>query len=344
MTKKGDFSRQSFLGQGAEEVFAGMRVVIVGLGGGGSHIAQQLAHVGVGEFRLIDPDEIEASNLNRLVGGTQADVDARAAKVDIAKRMILGIRPGAKVETAKIKWQAADDLIRDAHVVFGCVDGYGQRMYLEGAARRFGLPYIDIGMDVTEVAPKHFAVAGQMIVSLPGCPCMRCLGFLSQDKIDEEENRYGDAGINPQVVWTNGTLASLAVGAFVRLVTPWFDYDRNFEWLELDGNRQTISESEQPDYMPKGACPHYPPGDVGDPFFDLSKFPVEGEANDELDGHQAQADSADAAQTPLVGPRNDRKIGSPDGRDSADLYLLEGAHGRPTVWVRFLDLCRRWFS
>jgi len=34
--------------------------------------------------------------------------------------------------------------LKDAHVVFGCVDGYRQRMYLESAARRFCLPYIDI--------------------------------------------------------------------------------------------------------------------------------------------------------------------------------------------------------
>jgi len=52
-----------------------------------------------------------------------------------------------------------------------------------------------------------------MIMTLPGRPCMRCLGFLTQQCLEREENNYGDADINPQVVWTNGTLASLAVGA-----------------------------------------------------------------------------------------------------------------------------------
>ena len=271
MTSRGDFSRQSFLGPDSEQILAGTRVAIVGLGGGGSHIAQQLAHVGVGNFRLIDPQEIEDSNLNRLVGGTEQDVAAKTPKVKIAKRLIHGIRPWAKVEVRQAEWQMADDLLKDAHVLFGCVDGYRQRKYLEGAARRFCLPYIDIGMDVTKLGDRHYAIAGQMIMTLPGGPCMTCLGFLTQQRLDREENDYGDAGINPQVVWTNGTLASLAVGAFVRLVTPWFRTDRDFEWLELDGNSQLVSRSRQPEYAMKGPCQHFAARDLGDPFFDLQK-------------------------------------------------------------------------
>ena len=246
MTSQGDFSRQSFLGPDAERIPAGARVVLVGLGGGGSHIAQQLAHLGVGHFRLIDPQEIDASNLNRLVGATEKDVEAKTPKVNIAERLIRGIRPCAHVEVAKSHWQMADDLLKDAHAIFGCVDGYRQRMYLESASRRFGLPYFDIGMDVTKLEGEQYAVAGQMIMTVPGGPCMRCLGFLTQQRLEREENEYGDAGINPQVVWTNGTLASLAVGAFVRLLTPWFRYSRDFEWLELMATINWYPEADNP--------------------------------------------------------------------------------------------------
>ena len=269
----GDFTRQSFLGRAAEQIFADACVVICGLGGGGSHVAQQLAHLGVGRYRLIDPDVIEASNLNRLVGGTQLDVDARTPKVEIAKRMIKSIRPWAEVETSQQRWQQADQLMRDAHVVFGCLDGYQQRDYLEGAARRYLQPYVDIGMDVTELSDGSFAIAGQMITTAPGGPCMRCLGFLTAARLSAEENDYGDAGINPQVVWTNGTLASLAVGSFVSLLTPWFPMYDTYRWLELDGNRQTVTPSRQPQYMPQhAACPHHGgPDGLGDPFFSLRK-------------------------------------------------------------------------
>jgi hypothetical protein len=270
MTAHGDFSRQGFLGPDAEQILGNLRVTIVGLGGGGSHVAQQLAHIGVGEIRLIDPDAIEDSNLNRLVGATQADVDNSTPKVDIAERLIKGIRPWIKVQKAKADWQAMPHLIADAHILFGCIDGYRQRKFLEVAARKYGISHVDIGMDVTRVGDSNFAVAGQMIVTHPALPCMNCIGFLTPKRLEQEENDYGDAGINPQVVWTNGTLASIAVGALVRLVTPWFrSAAPDFQWLELDGNTQTISNSLQPQYFLSGACDHFSATDLGDPFFDV---------------------------------------------------------------------------
>jgi hypothetical protein len=143
-------------------------------------------------------------------------------------------------------------------------------MYPETAAKRYCLPCIDVGMDVTNIGGHQYAVAGQMIMTLPGGPCMQCLGFLTQHRLEREANQYGDAGINPQVVWTNGMLASLAVGAFVRTFTPWFDAQREHEWLELDGNAQTVTHSQQPQYAIQRPCPHFTADDVGDPFFSLA--------------------------------------------------------------------------
>jgi molybdopterin-synthase adenylyltransferase len=271
VTHSAELSRQSFLGRKSDKDLAKTRVAIVGLGGGGSHIAQQLAHLGVGSFRLIDPDRIEASNLNRLVGATQADVDAATPKVEILQRVIRDVRPSAEVVIAPKRWQETDHLLRDVHVIFGCVDGYQQRDFLESAARRFIVPYIDIGMDVAEISAEHYAVAGQVIVSRPGEPCMRCIGFLTPERLAREENDYGDAGHNPQVVWTNGILASLAVGEFVKLRTPWLPVDEPFIWLELDGNAQTVSKSRQPQFRKiQHSCPHHGGTDgLGDPFFKL---------------------------------------------------------------------------
>ncbi len=41
----------------------------------------------------MDPQKIEASNLNRLVVATQNDVDNGVLKFEILRRTILGIRP-----------------------------------------------------------------------------------------------------------------------------------------------------------------------------------------------------------------------------------------------------------
>jgi hypothetical protein len=276
--KRGDFSRQSFLGERSEEILARTRVAIVGLGGGGSHIAQQLAHIGVGEFRLIDPDSIEDSNLNRLVTATNRDVKSRRAKVQILRRYIKRLRPSAKVITARCEWAEAQHLIRDAHVVFGCVDSFRGRRNLEALCRRFLIPYIDIGMSVEQLPSGNFAVSGQMIMTRPGDPCLTCLGFLTDDRLAREEEDYGDAGHAPQVVWTNGTLASLAVGAFVQLVTPWRTPSNDrYVWLDLEGNRQTVAPNPIALRIAPGVCPHYDATpSIGEPNFTLPAEPQRG--------------------------------------------------------------------
>lgn len=114
--------RQSFLGTDSDMVLARTTVGIVGLGGGGSHVAQQLAHVGIGCFVLIDPDTIEDTNLNRLVGGTWADIARKAAKVEIAKRLILAVRPKARVRVVKADWQTASEALKLCDVIVGGLD------------------------------------------------------------------------------------------------------------------------------------------------------------------------------------------------------------------------------
>ena len=78
------YIRQEFLGPDAQYSFENIRVGIVGYGGGGSHVGQQLAHIGVTNQVIFDDDQIEDSNLNRLIGGRKVDLANSTPKTDIA--------------------------------------------------------------------------------------------------------------------------------------------------------------------------------------------------------------------------------------------------------------------
>jgi hypothetical protein len=259
--------RQSFLGAGSDEALAGSRVGIVGLGGGGSHVAQQLAHVGIGNFVLFDSDGVEHHNLNRLIGATAKDAERGAAKVVALRRLIKGINSKANVSAIRKRWQEEPLTLRDCDVVFGCVDSYGERDQLERACRRFLIPYIDIGMDVTP-GTDGFVISGQVILSMPGELCMWCLGFLNEKLLGEEAAQYGAAGGRPQVVWPNGVLASTAVGTFVQIITPWQQAHRPTIYLEYDGNAHTLVPSNRLEYVKDKRCSHFSSAtDLGYPFW-----------------------------------------------------------------------------
>lgn len=261
-------NRQSFLGPNSEAILSSLRVAIIGLGGGGSHIAQQLAHIGVGNLLLLDPDTIdeEGTNLNRLIGANETDVIDRTLKVEIAKRLIFSVDSRIKVSTFPSNWQDNLEILRDCDIIFGCVDGLMQRRDIESATRRYLTPYIDIGMDVHEVG-SSYSIGGQVTLSLPGKPCMKCMGIIREDLLAEEAGKYGAAGSRPQVVWSNGILASAAVGLFMQLITPWAKDARPHTLLEYDGNRQTITPSKKLKYLDQIVCDHYVNDtELGDPF------------------------------------------------------------------------------
>ncbi len=259
--------RQSFLGENSAAVLDSCRVAIVGLGGGGSHIAQQLAHLGVGEFVLIDPDVVEGTNLNRLVGATQQDVARNATKVSVSARVIAGVNPRARIWIETTQWQMCAIALRSCDVIFGCVDSIGAREQLETAARRFLTPYVDIGMDVHRVN-EEFSIGGQVALSMPEGPCLRCMGIVEDRALELEAQQYGAAGSRPQVVWPNGLLASLAVGFFVQLFTPWRNTSDLPILLEFDGNAQTVSPSNKLGYLAGRNCPHFANlSSLGDPFW-----------------------------------------------------------------------------
>ena len=118
------FSRQSFLGDDAQEIIERAIIGVAGLGGGGSHITQQLAHVGFRHYRIFDGDIAEDSNLNRLVGAEECDLEWATAKIEIAERTIKQLRPNAIVESYPCRWQERPEALRGCDLIFGCVDGF----------------------------------------------------------------------------------------------------------------------------------------------------------------------------------------------------------------------------
>jgi len=261
-------SRQSFLGPNSDRIVQSAMVGVVGLGGGGSHIVQQLAHVGFRHYVLYDADEIEDSNLNRLIGGTVADVKVTRPKTEIAARVIRLLQPEAQITVIRSRWQDDPLPLRTCDVIFGCVDGFAERRELEIAARRYLIPLIDIGMDVQpSVGGQPPRMGGQVILSMPGDLCMTCMDFLNDKTLAKEAAAYGAAGGRPQVVWPNGVLASTAVGIAVDLLTDWSRSLRRSVYLSYDGNANTMRPHVRMEYIKNENCSHFLMGAVGDPTF-----------------------------------------------------------------------------
>jgi len=262
--------RQSFLGGMSEQDLRRAKVGVIGLGGGGSHVVQQLAHLGVGNYTLVDPDIIDETNLNRLVGGTLKDVKRKALKVDIAERVIRAVVADVNIDVHPAQWQEVSKELQTCDVLIGCLDAMTTKDQLDKFCQRFLIPYIDIGMDVHKL-DDGFLISGQVVLITPGNPCLRCMGLVTEEALAQEARNYGAAGGRPQVVWPNGILASTAVGLFTQLICPWHSDKRKSAFLEYDGNKGTITPSRSFALVADRECTHFRTDEAGDPLFDIRR-------------------------------------------------------------------------
>lgn len=198
-------------------------VAVVGISGGGSHVAQQLIHAGVGRLIAVDDDVVSETNLRRLVGAVATDVD-RTRKPQIPVRLANQVRPTTIVIPVEARFPAKQTLeaLRECDVIIGCVDGWDVRDALNDFALSERIPYVDIGATVipgTQAIPMR--IAGQVAVVLPGGACLRCRGTVTDERVTNsraEREGYVPIVASPQVISVNGTLASEAVTAAMMLL------------------------------------------------------------------------------------------------------------------------------
>lgn len=250
------FSRQSFLGGDAHLTFAATRVGIVGTSGGGSQVLPQLVLAGFRRFALFDPKIVEDKHRNRNPMINFSDVELGAKKVDAAARRILEMAPDAGVETYPIRWQDNVEPLHRCDIVVGGVDGFGERLQLESECRRYLMPYIDLGIDVTSMPDERPRLAGQVVLSMPGYPCLKCLGVVTDAKLRREAGEYG-AGVRAQVGWANGMLACTAVNLVVDLLTDWAGEVRGSWIRSFDANKCIVVADQRADAVEQ-TCDHYP--------------------------------------------------------------------------------------
>lgn len=224
------FDRQiRAFGTEGQQILQGLRIAIVGLGGTGSILANQLVHLGVRDFILIDPDRVEETNLNRVVAATPADVGS--LKVEISKRYITTFSSGAHVECVpgNVVYASIARKLIDADIIFGCTDSHGSRSVIQQISYQYLIPFLDVGSTITTNQGCVTGIFGRVQLLGPGEPCLWCSNLLSSEEVRRdmmnELERKTDPYIQganepaPSVISLNGTVVSLAVTMMLGLTT-----------------------------------------------------------------------------------------------------------------------------
>ena len=250
-------------------------IAVVGLSGGGGHVVQQTAHQGFGTTILIDDDRIEPRSRGRMVGSVHTD-DGQA-KTATMRRLVHGIDPTIRVMEVPFRTNTPEGIaaLKQADVVVACVDSFGARAQINDLCRRYMIPLIDIGMTITSDGERLQRASGQVVLSLPGGPCLRCTPLASDAILAREEvdrpagyDRNPDAPGEPQVVSMNGLLASHASTLALAIATgylPGTDFVHG-GWWQYEALEGRLDFTPLTDHRP--SCPGCAEEGHGDPLPD----------------------------------------------------------------------------
>ena len=175
------------------------RVLVVGCGGLGGHIIDQLARIGVGFLRVVDGDVFEASNLNRQLLSSVPLLGISKAKA--AADHIARVNPDVAVETAEafLSESNAESLLENCDIVMDALDNIPSRRILAAACEKANIPYI------------YGAIQGwvaQAAISMPGDHLI--------DTLYPEEIEITDKSV---LSFTPALCASMQVCLCVKLLT-----------------------------------------------------------------------------------------------------------------------------
>ena len=124
------------------EILKQKRVLVVGCGGLGGHIIDQLARIGVGSIRAVDGDVFEETNLNRQLLSSVPLLGVNKAKAAAAH--IGRVNPAVTVEAVEafLTEDNADALVAGCDIVMDALDNIPSRKILAAACERAGIPYV----------------------------------------------------------------------------------------------------------------------------------------------------------------------------------------------------------
>ena len=149
------------------------KVAIFGLGGVGSYVLEGLARAGIGNFILIDKDEVDVTNLNRQIIATHKTIGK--PKVEVAKERIMDINPNVNVEIYQEFFMPETEGILDNTIdyIVDAVDTVTAKIELVVRANKLNIPIISSMGTGNKLDPTRFEVADIYKTSV--CPLAKVM-------------------------------------------------------------------------------------------------------------------------------------------------------------------------
>jgi hypothetical protein len=231
-------------GEPGQALVEATRVGIVGAGGTGSPLAEQLVRLGVSDLVLVDRDPVfDPSNLSRVYGSRYSDayppwwrrLGRRRTKLELVAAHLRSINPALRLAAihGDVTADAVSRRLRGLDVLFICTDNHHWgRAVVNQIAYQYLIPVVNVGVALDGEEGAIRGAIGTVQILRPGMGCLWCAGSLDSTRIREEALPEAERlrlqaegyaqGLDdpaPSVVTITTTASGLAGTMFLQLAT-----------------------------------------------------------------------------------------------------------------------------
>lgn len=245
-------------GRDVQQTLGALRVGIVGCGGTGSAVAEQLVRLGVRHLTLIDADTLTESNVTRVYGSTPGAVGQ--PKTAMLQSHLMAIAPDLKCHTvaAMVTMEKTARELIPCDVVFGCTDDNAGRLVLSRLSTFLATPVIDLGVLLSGDGALA-SINGRVTTLVPGSACLVCRNRIDiaraqtelrtpEERVRLENEGYAPVlgGAEPAVVSFTSGIASAAINELLERLIGFGPSPRPTEVLFRWHEREISTNNAKP--------------------------------------------------------------------------------------------------
>ncbi|MCR4718830.1 MAG: tRNA threonylcarbamoyladenosine dehydratase [Firmicutes bacterium] len=195
---------QNLIGIDNLEKLKNKSIIVFGIGGVGSFVAEAAARCGIGKITLVDGDKVTKSNINRQLVALTSTIGK--PKVSVMAERIRDINPDCQVTEFNIFYNSENDInLSQYDYIIDAIDTVTSKLILICEANRFNIPIISCMGTGNKLDASRFEIADISKTSV--CPLAKVMRReLKKREIyhlkvlySKEEPKRADGMENPRV-------------------------------------------------------------------------------------------------------------------------------------------------
>lgn len=171
----GQFERtKALIGKEGIDKLRKASVIIFGIGGVGSYVAEGLARAGVGRLTLVDNDNVDVSNINRQIPALHSTIGRK--KADVMAERIADINPQCEVKVSDCFFLPETSNMFDFQTydyIVDAIDTVAGKIAIIEKAFKEGIPVISSMGTGNKLDPLAFKIS--VIEKTKVCPLARTM-------------------------------------------------------------------------------------------------------------------------------------------------------------------------